>query len=168
MARGRVNAPRDPITGRYISVDDVLRRAQKWYGGNDESPKEFARELLVMAASTPRLMTDVVEDSCKEIVKGAKANVLQTAPIHNAGAYKGIDYEVNQDGADVWGEVGYNPKKYRPAHLGNLLEFGGGGDPSPPHWDIWNAMVDEIPEFKNNIADLGEAIIENRWYRDQL
>jgi hypothetical protein len=164
---GRKGAPRDPKTGRYVSIDQVLAQAQKWYGTKDETPKQFAQELLVMVTQAPRLLEDVVDASCQRIQKEAKANVLESAPIHNAGAYKGIDYEVNSDDAgDVWGDVGYNPKRYRPAHLGNLLEFGGGGDPSPPHWDLWNALQEEAPRFRENIADLGEAMIENRWYKD--
>lgn len=146
MPRGRFGAPRDPVTGRYVST-----------------PKQFAAELFEKAAYTPRGLVDVVDESAERVVTMAKANVRRTAPIHNAGAYKGIDHEVNEAGSDVWAEVGYNYQKYRPARLGNLLEFGGGGDHSPPHWDLALALSAEADRFEHEIADYGEALLLSRF-----
>lgn len=179
MPRGRKNAPRDPVTGRFISVDAMLAQAAAWYSSGSatvkggpppvQTPHEFAVSLMKVVEETPRGVEDVVEDSCKRVVIGAKANILRTAPVHNAGAYKGLDYEVNNDGRDIWGEVGYNPKKNRAAYLGNLLEFGGpgiNGDPSPAHYDLANALRAEMRTFENELGDFGEAALETYWSAD--
>jgi hypothetical protein len=195
LQKGRRNAPRDPSTGRYVSIDQVIAKAQAWYGQNGkaspqqanndlppaatfaktaeelgiETPKEFARELRTMVKETPGALRDVIEMNAKRVAKIAVANVLTTAPIHNAGAHKGIDWTVYDQDGDQWGEVFYNPRKHRGAYLGNLLEFGGpgiNGDPSPAHYDLANALRANINQLVKDSADVGQAIIETDWSND--
>jgi hypothetical protein len=132
----------------------------------EETLSQFASDLFEVIVEVPRGLKDVVAEAAERVVDGAKANVRRTAPIHNAGAYKGIDYEVYDRDGDIWGEVGYNPKLYRPAHLGNLLEFGGGGDPSPPHWDLALALKAEARNYEDKVGDYGEVLLETYWSAD--
>lgn len=132
----------------------------------EETLSQFSNDLVEVAAEVNRGLKDVVAEVAERVVDVAKANVRRTAPIHNAGAWKGIDYTVYDQDGDIWGEVGYNPKLYRPAHLGNLLEFGGGGDPSPPHWDLKLALNAETRNFEDKVGDYGEVLLETYWSAD--
>lgn len=128
-----------------------------------ETLSQFANDLIGIAEAIPRGLKDVVEDNCSRVVELAQINVKRTAPIHNAGAWKGIDYQVYDESGDVWGEVGYNAKAYKPAHLGNLLEFGGGGDHSPAHHDLAHALRDNTNKYADDVGDFGEIMIETYW-----
>lgn len=121
----------------------------------------FARELATKAKES-RWMETATHSSCDRIVAAAKRNVEKSAPIHNAGAHKYIDSEVEWRGKEIIGIVGYNTL-HRPARLGNLLEFGNGGDPSPPHWDLARALHGEEDRFYDKLGDSAEGLLESRW-----
>lgn len=151
MARmvGKTVTGTDPVTGRFVSM----------------TPRQFAEELLKKSYKPPTRMSRTVNESCKNVVAMAKQNVRQTAPIHNGNAYKYIDHEIHDTKTGTIGVVGYN-RTFRPARLGNLLEFGGpgiNGDPSPAHWDIKRAMEAEEDNFYKKIGDDAESYIESRW-----
>lgn len=172
MPRGRKGAPRNPVTGRFISVDQAIAQAVAWYNKDSPistpdvskpvSPKAFAEELSVKSKQD-EWVEGVTRSACERIVAQAQRNVLKTAPIHNSGAQKYIDYDVEWRGSEMVGTVGYNKAKGGAAHLGNLLEFGGGGDPSPAHWDIARALDAESDRYYNKLGDAAEAILESRW-----
>jgi hypothetical protein len=55
-------------------------------------------------------------------------------------------------------EIGYD-KNTKPGRLGNLLEYGGGGDHSPPHRDLGRALDAEEPRFTEALAALVEKLL---------
>lgn len=136
----------DPVTKRFVSM----------------TPEQFANELIKKSRKPPSRLSATVERYCELVRDTAKANVLQTAPVHNGNAYKYIDYEVQDDKTGSRGIVGYN-RTYRPARLGNLLEFGGGGDHSPAHFDIARALETHQQAFIEKTLDDAEAYLESRF-----
>lgn len=124
----------------------------------DLDPEQFARELLRAVEKTPRATEKVVRRNSADVKRQAKRNVRLTAPRHNAHAYTAINYDVEAVGVEVVGEIGYD-KSQRAGRIGNLLEFGGGGDHSPPHHDLARALDGQIPSFDDDLADMGEALI---------
>ena len=123
------------------------------------SPDEFAAELLASATKAPVEAAKTVKKAAQNIKTEARANVLQTAPTHQAHAHRAITYdEPNILGARVTSEVGYD-KDLPGGALGNLLEFGGGGDHSPPHRDLGRAMDDEAPHFEDFMLTMAKKIL---------
>lgn len=109
---------------------------------------QFAAELLTAAVAVLPQAAMVVKKAAQNIKDQAQANVLQTAPVHNAGAHKAITYDEPMIGpARVSTEVGYD-RDLPGGALGNLLEYGGGGDRSPAHRDIGRAADDEEPRLE--------------------
>jgi hypothetical protein len=105
-----------------------------------QSADSFANDLLMAAAGAAVGARAVVKTSAHAMKKEAQENVLKSAPVHNAGAHRTITYdEPSIVGARVMSEVGYDRDAGRAAALGNLLEYGGGGDKSPAHRDIGRA-----------------------------
>lgn len=147
---GRINAPRDPKTGRFIKQTQEV------------SVEQFARELYEKSGVSVARLQTVCDRSGNAVVEQAKRNVKKTAPIHNAGAWRYIDAETHVRGGEIVVQVGYNTA-HRPARLGNLLEFGNGGDPSPPHWDLARALEKEEERFYDKIGDMAEGLLESRW-----
>lgn len=136
----------DPLTKRFVSM----------------TPSQFAAELLKKSRQPPNRLSVVVENIARKVEAAAKANVRRTAPIHNAGAYRYIDYEITDHHSGTSAIVGYN-RTYRPARLGNLLEFGGGGDHSPAHYDLALALKAYEQEFVDKTVDAGEGWLESRF-----
>lgn len=113
------------------------------------SAEQFAAELLQSALAAPVQAAKVVKKAAQNIKDEARANVRQTAPVHNAHAQNAITYdEPSILGARIESEVGYD-KDLPGGALGNLLEYGGGGDHSPPHRDIGRAADIEEPRFED-------------------
>ena len=105
-----------------------------------QSADSFATDLLLAAAGASAGAAVVVKTSAHAMKKEAQENVLRSAPTHNGDAHKTITYdEPSIVGVQVQSEVGYDRDAGRAAALGNLLEYGGGGDKSPAHRDIGRA-----------------------------
>jgi hypothetical protein len=122
------------------------------------TPAQFARALERAVGKAPKETVAVVRKGANNVKTDARRNVTQTAPVHNARAQQFINYDVEAQGVEVVAEVGYD-RTMKPARLGNLLEFGGGGDKSPPHHDLANALETEEPRFTAALGDLGEGLI---------
>lgn len=210
MAGGR-KAPRDPRTGRYISLEALLRDAQAWYAENDKakkppasarklatkkdrpggkvvappvgapgagtptnnapdlkavSPSEFAKELAAKSVAAPAIVDEAVEAIPPKVVASAKKNVKKTAPLHSSGAERYIDSENIPGKYGPEYVVGYDTRGA--GRLGILLEFGGGGDHSPPHWDLRLALDAHEDEWFDAIGDAGEQTLENGFGRRGL
>lgn len=141
---------RDPKTGRFIKLDS-------------HELDSLAEDIRDARDRIDQTVSRVTQNACDRVVKAAQANVQRTAPIHNAGAWRYIDYDINEDAGDIWAEIGYN-RKHAPARLGNLLEFGGGGDRSPAHWDLANALMVEKRSFEAAIVRAGgDVLLSSRW-----
>ena len=113
-----------------------------------ESLDSFAADLLGAAAGVSVRAAAVVKKAAQNVKTEAQENVRRSAPTHNAGAASTITYdEPNVLGAQIKSEVGYDRDKGRAAALGNLLEYGGGGDRSPAHRDIGRAADNEEARF---------------------
>jgi hypothetical protein len=95
-----------------------------------DTPETLAADMLKAAAEAVVATRAVVQVGALNIKRDAKANVLKSAPIHNAGAAAAITYDTNIGKTTVDAEIGYDKDK-KPGRIGNLLEFGGGGDHSP-------------------------------------
>lgn len=119
---------------------------------------QFAAFLEAAAGRAPRETEKVVRKGADRVKIGARNNVRQTAPVHNAGAQKYITYDVTARGVVVDAEVGY--EKRGGGNLGNLLEYGGGGDHSPPHLDLSRAVDDEEPRLGEALLDMGEELLD--------
>lgn len=124
----------------------------------DVDPKTFANELLKAIRRTPGATVKVVRRNSQDVKKQARRNVRLTAPVQNAHAFKAINYDVEAQGVEVVGEIGYD-KTQKSGRIGNLLEFGGGGDHSPPHRDLARAVDGQSVLFEDDLADMGEALI---------
>jgi hypothetical protein len=122
------------------------------------TPAQFARALERAVGKAPKEAVAVVRKGGNNVKRDARRNVTQTAPVHNARAQQFINYDVDVEGVEVVAEVGYD-RTMKPARLGNLLEFGGGGDKSPPHPDRATALETEEPRFTQALGDLGEGLI---------
>ena len=117
------------------------------------TPEQFAAELLAISVGVTAVAAKAVSGSAKNIKEQARSNVLQTAPVHNGGAYRAINYDpptISPFGVET--EVGYDLRQ-RAGRLGNLLEYGGGGDHSPPHRDIGRAADAEESSFADAVGD---------------
>ena len=127
------------------------------------TPEQFAADLLAASAATPKAVARVVSKGSLNVKNDARRNVLQTAPRRNAHAHLAIDYDLTTQGATAVGEIGYNkdhPTAGKSAKLGNLLEFGGGGDHSPPHHDLARALEVEEPRFVQALTDVVEDALK--------
>jgi hypothetical protein len=122
------------------------------------TPKEWAREIEGAIKRTPRQAVGVVRKGANRVKIESRRNVRRTAPIHNAGAHAAINYDVEARGVEVVGEIGYD-KSIKAGRLGNLLEFGGGGDHSPPHHDLARALDGEAGPMADALADLGRDLL---------
>ena len=124
------------------------------------SPDAFANELLASAVRAPVEAAKAVKKGAQNIKTQSQANVLQTAPVHNGGAHRTITYDEPIIGpSSVRSEIGYDRDAGRAAALGNLLEYGGGGDKSPAHRDIGRATDDEEPRFEDAIRKIAGRLL---------
>jgi len=123
-----------------------------------DTPETLAADMLKAAAEAVLATRIVVQVGAANIKRDAKANVLKSAPIHNAGAADAITYDTEVGKTSVDGVIGYD-KSRRGGALGNLLEYGGGGDHSPPHRDLGRALDAEEPRFTEALAALVEKLL---------
>jgi hypothetical protein len=115
-----------------------------------DTPETMAARLLAAAAAVPAAVTAVVNSSAASVKTQSKRNVLASAPVHNAHAQNAITYDTTRRAAAISAEIGYDKDKPG-GGLGNLLEFGGGRDFSPPHSDLGRALDAEEAHFEAEI-----------------
>ena len=123
------------------------------------TPEQFAAYLLNVVAQVPKETVAIVRRGSANVKRDARRNVQQTAPIHNAHAFRDINFDVEAAGTKVIGDIGYDDGPGKAGNLGNLLEFGGGGDASPPHRDLARALEDEDGRFVRALEDMGEELL---------
>jgi hypothetical protein len=128
-----------------------------------DSPDEFAADLTAAAVKAVAETTRVVKRGAQNVKNEAQRNVLQSAPTRHAHAHKAITYDDPSLGTHFGGyvvesEIGYD-KDRRGGALGNLLEFGGGGDRSPAHRDLGRALDAEEPRFEKALADVVDGLL---------
>jgi len=123
-----------------------------------DTPETLAADMLKAAAEAVVATRAVVQVGAFNVKRDARANVLKSAPIHNAGAAAAITYDTNIGKTSVDAEIGYDKDK-KPGRIGNLLEYGGGGDHSPPHRDLGRALDAEEPRFTEALAALVEKLL---------
>lgn len=170
------------------SVEEILAEAQRWYNENTgakhtptpvlragspkevrpsapaakvETPREFAADLIHDVATINDEMGETVKKVSRKIVRTAKLNVKKTAPIHSSGAERHIDFEFEKGKFGPASVIGYD--HHGAGRLGILLEFGGGGDHSPAHWDIKLALDAHEDDFWDAIGNDGEFTLQNRF-----
>lgn len=114
-----------------------------------ETPMQFAASLLAASAKASAGAQAVVGKGANNIKTEARASVAKSAPVHNGHAQYAITYdEPHLSGSFRFeSEIGYD-KDIAGGALGNLLEYGGGGDRSPAHRDLGRALDDEAPKFE--------------------
>lgn len=124
-----------------------------------QSPESFALDLLRAAVEAPILAVAVVKKGAQNIKTEAQENVRRSAPVHHAGAVNALTYDQPRPvGMRIESEVGYD-RDLPGGKLGNLLEFGGGGDHSPPHRDIGRAADNEEARFETAFAKLAGKLL---------
>lgn len=116
-----------------------------------DTPETLAADMLKAAGEAIVATRTVVQVGAFNVKRDARANVLKSAPIHNAGAAAAITYDTTVHATSIDAEIGYD-KDRKPGRMGNLLEYGGGGDHSPPHRDLGRALDNEAPKFEAAIA----------------
>lgn len=128
-----------------------------------ETPDTMAAALLAAAASAVTEVRAVVTKGAQNIKADARRNALQSAPTRNAGAPYAIGYDTTVRRTAVEAVIGYDKDKPGGA-LGNLLEFGGKGDASPPHRDLGRALDAEEPGFLREMGRVGTTgLIRGTW-----
>jgi hypothetical protein len=119
-----------------------------------DTPQTLAAAILRAIATTTVEVTAVVAKGALNVKNDARRNVEQSAPVSNAHAQNAITYDnPHLAGMVIEAEIGYDKDKNGGA-LGNLLEFGGGGDKSPPHRDLGRALDVEEPRFEAALYNL--------------
>lgn len=124
------------------------------------TPDQFADILMGVVVKTPRETVQVVRKGAQNVKTSARRNVRMTAPVQNAHAYRDISYDIDAEGVMVVAEIGYEKGPGKAGNLGGLLEFGGGGDHSPPHRDLALALEAEERAFGEALEDMGEEILD--------
>lgn len=125
------------------------------------TPDQFAAVLMNAAQRAPRETVDVVRRGLKNVKADARRNSIASSGFSARGAPYKIEYDgPHADGVTVYGDVGY--KGEGQGNLGVLLEYGGGGDASPPHRDLARALDVEEPRFVEAMADMGERLLGDR------
>lgn len=123
-----------------------------------DTPASLAADMVKAATEALVGARAVVAKGALNVKTEAKANVYKSAPVHHAHAAEAITYDTSVGAADIVAEIGYD-KERRGGPLGNLLEFGGGGDHSPPHRDLGRALDDEEPRFEAAMGLLAEKLL---------
>lgn len=124
------------------------------------SPDQFARELQLSALRAPVEAAKVVKRAAQNVKDEGRANALASAPVHNARAPQTINYDDPMIRAGrVESEVGYDRDVDKAANLAWVLEYGGGGDHSPPHMDINRAADSEEPRFEDAIQKMTRRLL---------
>jgi len=124
-----------------------------------DTPDSLAADLLKAAAGAIVVTRAVVQKGALNIKTDAQENVRKSAPRRNAHAAQTINYDTTVNATSIDAEIGYDKDKNKadgkrtgPGGIGNLLEFGGGGDHSPPHRDLGRALDAEEPRFEASLA----------------
>jgi hypothetical protein len=121
-----------------------------------DTPDTLAADLLKAAAEAIVGTRAIVQKGALNIKNEAKANVQQSAPVHNAHAANAITYDTEIGKTTVSGEIGYD--KDRPGgSLGNLLEYG--SRHNPPHRDVGRAFDSELPRFEDALALMAKQLL---------
>jgi hypothetical protein len=123
-----------------------------------DTPETLAADMLKAAAEAAAATRTVVQVGAFNVKRDAKANVYKSAPIHNAHAAEAITYDTSMGKSSIDAEIGYD-KDRTSGRIGNLLEYGGGGDNSPPHRDLGRALDAEEPRFTEALAALVEKLL---------
>jgi hypothetical protein len=127
-----------------------------------DTPETLAAALVASGLKAAAGSRVAIQQSAQRIKTGARNNVRKSAPVHNAHAGDAITYDTSYGerfgSPVVEAEIGYD-KARRGGSLGNLLEFGGGGDHSPPHRDLGRALDAEEPRFANAMERIAEKLL---------
>lgn len=123
-----------------------------------DTPASLAADMLKAAAEAVAITRTVVQVGASNVKRDAKANVLQSAPTHNAHAHNAITYDTAVHASSIDAVIGYD-KDRKGGPLGNLLEYGGGGDHSPPHRDLGRALDAEEPRFEEALVAAIEKLL---------
>jgi hypothetical protein len=123
-----------------------------------DTPETLAADMLKAAAEAVAATRTVVQVGAFNVKRDAKANVYKSAPIHHAHAAEAITYDTGIGKTSIDAEIGYD-KDRAPGRIGNLLEYGGDGDHSPPHRDLGRALDAEEPRFTEALAALVEKLL---------
>ena len=121
-----------------------------------DTPETLAAALLEAGAKTALVSRGVVQKGSLNIKTQARANVLSSAPVHNAHAANAITYDTKFTATAAEGEIGYDKAK-RGGSLGNLLEYG--SSHNSPHRDLGRALDDEEPRFEEALAEAIEHLL---------
>jgi hypothetical protein len=126
-----------------------------------DTPDSLAADMLKAAGEAVVGTRAIVAKGSLNIKNGARKNVVQSAPVHNAHAQYAIGYdtEIDAKGLVARGEIGYDKDKPG-GDLGNLLEYGAPrrGN-SPPHRDLGRALDSELPNFEDAIALMAKKLL---------
>jgi hypothetical protein len=125
-----------------------------------QTPDQFAADLLASAVEAAAGTRAVMKKAAQNVKTAARRNVAESAPVENAHAQYAITYDTSVDlrNGAISAEIGYD-KDLPGGRLGNLLEFGGGGDHSPPHRDLGRAMDDEAPKFEDFMFTMAKKLL---------
>lgn len=124
-----------------------------------QSADSFAADLIQAAVGATLGARAVVKGAAQVMKNEAQENVRRSAPTHNAGAGRAINYdEPSVLGTRVTTEVGYDRDQPGGA-LGNLLEYGGGGDKSPAHRDIGRAADSTEGRLADGLAVMAAKLL---------
>jgi hypothetical protein len=123
-----------------------------------DTPATMAAALIAAGAKAVVETRTIVQKGALNIKTEGRNNVLKSAPVHNAHAAHAITYDTKIAQTTVEAEIGYDKDK-RGGKLGNLLEYGGGGDRSPAHRDLGRALDAEEPRFENAIALMATGLL---------
>ena len=124
-----------------------------------QSPDQLAADLLAAAAGATLAASAVVAKGALNVKKDWRDSALRNAPTRHARAPYAITYdEPEVTGYSVASEIGYD-KDLPGGALGNLLEFGGGGDHSPAHLDGQLALDAEEPRFERAMDTIARRLL---------
>jgi hypothetical protein len=123
-----------------------------------QSPESLARDMLKAAGEAGAVVKAVVKKGAQNIKTEGRKNVAASAPIHNAHAQYAITYDTKFQGTSFMAEIGYD-KGLPGGDLGNLLEYGGKGDKSPPHRDLGRALDVETSRFEVALAEAVKRLL---------
>lgn len=123
-----------------------------------DTPATLAADMLKAAGKAVVGTRAVVQKGALNVKTEGRANALKSAPTRHAQAPYAITYDTKIAATAVEAEIGYDKDKNGGA-LGNLLEFGGGGDHSPPHRDLGRALDNEEPRFEKALVEMTERLL---------
>lgn len=122
-----------------------------------DTPQTLALALLKAGAGAVVETRAIVQKGALNVKKDWKANVLKSAPIHNAGAAQFINFDTKIGATTIEAEIGYD-KTFRPAKLGNILEYG--SEKNPPHRDGGRALDAEEPRFEQALGIMAAKLLD--------